>query len=255
MKIIQILRNRVAALSHDILVIPIAWFGAYWLRFNLEAVPAELLRVSVLALPIVIGTTLTAVAIFFATRMNGIPRSIFPIYGLLLLTLVGGPRFVYRWVKDRRLYVGVGKRALIMGAGRAGEMLVRDLLRDPAREYDPVGFVDDDVKKRGKEIHGVGVLGSTADIPDLVADIDVILIAVPSARSKDMRRIVGICEKTQVAFRTLPRLEDVVTGKATIKALRDVKIDDLLGREPVTLEWDAIRQSSQGKCVLVTGGG
>lgn len=289
MKIIQILRNRVAALTHDILVIPIAWFGAYWLRFNLEAVPPELLRVSVLALPIVIGvqggcfwffglyrgiwrfasmpdlvriikaivvgTTLTAVAIFFATRMNGIPRSIFPIYGLLLLMLVGGPRFVYRWIKDRRLYVGVVKRALIVGAGRAGEMLVRDLLRDPAREYDPVGFVDDDVKKRGKEIHGVGVLGSTADIPDLVADIDVILIAVPSARSKDMRRIVGICEKTRVAFRTLPRLEDVVTGKATIKALRDVKIDDLLGREPVTLEWDAIRQSSQGKCVLVTGGG
>lgn len=282
-------RNRAAALAHDFLVIPIAWFGAYWLRFNLETVPVELFRAGLNALPIVIlvqgsffwyfglyrgiwrfasmpdliriakavlvGTAVTAVAIFLATRMQGIPRSVFPLYALLLLLLVGGPRFLYRWSKDRRLYKGEGKKALIVGAGKAGEMLVRDLLRDPNREYEPVGFVDDDAKKRGQEIHGVRVLGSTENIPDLIAGLDAILIALPSARSRQMRRIVGICEKTGVEFRTLPKLEDLVSGRASIKALRDVKIDDLLGREPITLEWEAIRRSIEGRRVLVTGGG
>lgn len=289
MKLLDKLRNRAAALIHDVVVIPVAWFGAYWLRFNLESVPPGFLEAAIQALPIVLvvqsvlfwyfglyrgiwrfasmpdlvriakaiamGMLLAALAIFFVTRMDGIPRSIFPIYGLLMLMLVGGPRFVYRWIKDRKLYQGQGKKALIVGAGRAGEMLVRDLLRDPNREYEPVGFVDDDAMKRGQEIHGVRVLGETNEIPKLIADMDVILIAMPSARSRDMRRIVGICEKTGVAFRTLPKLEDLVTGRASVKSLRDVKIDDLLGREPVKLEWDAIRKSSKGRCVLVTGGG
>lgn len=289
MRILERFRNRAAAFAHDLLTIPIAWFGAFWLRFNLDEVPIEYFGPAFRALlpvvavqgalfwyfglyrgiwrfasmpdlvriakAVVVGTAITSVVIFLLSRMQGIPRSVPIIYGLLLLGLVGGPRFIYRWMKDHRLYAGQGKKALIVGAGKSGEMLVRDLLRDPNRDYQPVAFIDDDVKKRGQEIHGIRVMGGTNDIPDLIADIDIILIALPSARSKEMRRIVGVCEKTGVPFRTLPKLEDLVTGKATIKALRDVKIDDLLGREPVTLEWDAIRQSSQGKCVLVTGGG
>jgi FlaA1/EpsC-like NDP-sugar epimerase len=289
MKMMDLLRNRAAALVHDLLVIPIAWFGAYWLRFNLEAIPAEFLALGVRAFPIVlvaqglcfwyfglyrgiwrfaslpdvvritkavaVGTAVAALAISTTIGIQGIPRSIFLIYGLLLLALVGGPRFIYRWIKDRSLYDGKGKKALIVGAGGSGEMLVRDLLRDSHREYEPVGFVDDDKKKHGKEIHGIRVVGGTEKIADLVSDIDVILLALPSAGSKEMRRIVGICESTGVPFRTLPKLEDLVSGRATVKALRDVKIDDLLGREPVTLNWEAVRRSSEGRCVLVTGGG
>lgn len=289
MRILERFRSRFAAFVHDLLAIPVAWFGAFWLRFNMENVPLELfgpafsswLAVLVVqgfffwhfglyrgiwrfaSMPdlvrilkaVMAGTVTTAVVLFLFTRLEGIPRSVPFIYGLLLLGLVGGPRFLYRSIKDRKLYNGEGKKALIVGAGRAGEMLVRDLLRDRNREYEPAAFVDDDPKKRGQEIHGIRVVGSTHDIPVLVSDIDVILIALPSARSQDMRRIVGICEKTGVQFRTLPKLEDLVTGKASIKALRDVKIDDLLGREPVRLDWEAVRRSSEGRRVLVTGGG
>jgi FlaA1/EpsC-like NDP-sugar epimerase len=289
MKTIAILRNRAAVLIHDILVIPIAWFGAYWLRFNLDVIPPQFLKIGAQVLPLVVvvqgfcfwwfglyrgvwrfasmpdlvritksvivGTAVTAIAIFTVTGLEGIPRSVFLVHGLLLVMLIGGPRFAYRWAKDRRLYARAGKKALIIGAGRSGEMLVRDLLRDPNREYEPIGFVDDDRAKLGNEIHGIRVLGNTEKIPDLAPGIDVILIALPSARSKEMRRIVGICETTGVPFRTLPKIEDLVSGKTSVKALREVKIDDLLGREPVKIKWDAVRQSSAGRCILVTGGG
>lgn len=283
------LRNPTAAFVHDLLMIPAAWFIAYWLRFNLESIPTEFSQSAIRTFPIVlvvqgtlfwyfglyrgiwrfasmpdlariakavaVGTAASAIGIFLVTRMDGIPRSIFPIYALLLLGLVGGPRFVYRWIKDHKLYRKEGKKALIVGAGKAGEMLARDLLRDPDREYEPAGFVDDNPKRRGQEIHGIRVVGGTDDIPALASGIDVILIALPSARSVRMRRIVEICERTGVPFRTLPKLEDLVTGKASVNALRDVKIDDLLGREAVTLQWDAIRASIRHRCVLITGGG
>lgn len=289
MRTLEKLRNRVGALVHDLLMIPIAWFGAYWVRFNLEHVPVEFFGSALKILPIVmlvqgslfwyfglyrgiwrfasmpdlvrimkavaLGTALIAVALFLTTRMDGIPRSVLPMYALLLLAFIGGPRFAYRWTKDHKLYSNEGKKALIVGAGKAGEMLVRDLLRDPNREYEPIAFVDDNLKKRGQELHGIRVVGSTDQIPDLVAGIDVILIALPSARSREMRRIVGICEKTGVPFRTLPRISDIVIGRAAIKALRDVEIDDLLGREAVQLEWGAIREAMRGRSVLVTGGG
>jgi FlaA1/EpsC-like NDP-sugar epimerase len=289
MNIMERLRNRAAAFTHDVLVIPIAWFGAFWLRFNLEAVPLESFASALQALPIVAvvhaslfwyfglyrgiwrfasmpdlvriakaivsGVVISAALIFLISRMQGIPRSVLPIYALLLMVLLGGPRFVYRWLKDHKFYGRESKKALIVGAGSAGEMLVRDLLRDPARDYEPIGFVDDDPKKRGHDIHGIRVLGGTGEIPQLSSTVDVILIALPSADSKEMRRIVGICEQTGIPFRTLPRFEDLVAGRISIKALRDVKIDDLLGREAVILEWDAIRKNTQGKTILVSGGG
>lgn len=289
MNFLQCLRNRVAAFVHDFVMIPLAWFGAYWVRFNLESIPPDFFRSALGMLPVVIlaqgllfwhfglyrgvwrfasmpdlvritkaivvGTTAIAGTIFLIRRMDGIPRSVLPLYGVLLFGLVAAPRFAYRWIKDHKLYRQDGKKALIVGAGRAGEMLVRDLLRDPHREYEPTAFVDDNPKKRGQDIHGVRVVGTTADIPQLVSDIDIVLIALPAARSSDMRRIVGICESTSVPFRTLPKLQDLVAGRASVRALRDVNIDDLLGREPVKLDWSAIRDSLRNRCVLVTGGG
>jgi FlaA1/EpsC-like NDP-sugar epimerase len=289
MKLFDRLRNRTAAYTHDILVIPMAWFGAFWLRFNLEHIPLEYFDSALRAFPVVLmiqgslfwyfglyrgiwrfasmpdlaritkavvcGAAIAAATIFLLTRMAGIPRSVPLIYGLLLLAFVGGPRFAYRWLKDHKFYGKEGKKALIVGAGSAGEMLVRDLLRDPLREYEPIGFVDDDPKKRGQEIHGIRVLGGTEHIAEFVSSVDIILIALPSAGSKEMRRIVGICERAYMPFRTLPKLDDLVTGRTSIKALRDVNIDDLLGRETVKLQWDAIRHSTCGKTILVSGGG
>ena len=285
------LRNPTVAFLHDLLMIPLAWFGAYWLRFNLGTIPPEFLGPAKTWLPLVViaqggafiyfqlyrghwrfasipdliriikaviaGSLIIVVAIFVMTRLQLIPRSVFPLYAVLLVGLLGFPRLVYRWLKDRRLYIGEGKRVLIVGAGRAGDMLVRDMFRDPSRALIPVGFVDDTRRKVGMDIQGIRVLGTTAQIPDLVEqyEIDLIILALPSAQSRDMQRIVGLCEQSGVPFRTLPRFQDLVEGRVAIDSLRDVSIDDLLGREAVTLDWDGIRRELYGKRVLVTGGG
>ncbi len=284
-------RNRALVTLHDLAVVLVAWLGAYWLRFNLEGIPAEFLRQALLMLPVVFiaqggmlwyfglyrgvwrfaslpdlvrilkavaaGVSIAAVAIFALTRLVLIPRSVFVLDGLLLVLLLGGPRFAYRWIKDRHLHAKSGRKVLIVGAGQAGEMLVRDLLRDPDHVYQPVAFVDDDPGKRKKDIHGIPVVGTVDELlaiaPELAAEL--ILIALPSATSAQMRRIVGVCESTGITFRMLPRIEDLVAGQVSVRDLREVKLDDLLGRDPVSLDWQAITRGTQGKVVLVSGGG
>jgi FlaA1/EpsC-like NDP-sugar epimerase len=291
MKLDSMLRNRWAALAHDIVMIPAAWLGAYWFRFNLEDVPNEFLQRGLAMLPLVIviqaaafwrfglyrgvwrfaslpdllriaqavvvGVALSAVAILAMRGMDGIPRAVFPLHALLLLALLGGPRFLYRWFKDRSVYGVVSQHALIVGAGKAGEMLVRDLLRDTAVQFRPVAFVDDNPKKTGREIHGIRVVGTCDQIPAIVSRlrIDLILLALPSATSSQIRRIVEICERSGVPFRTLPRMQDLVSGQVSLKAMRNVEIEDLLGRDKVTLDWNSIQAGLTGKCVMVTGGG
>jgi FlaA1/EpsC-like NDP-sugar epimerase len=285
------LRSRAAALTHDLIMIPVAWFAAYLLRFNLGPVPEVYLSQGLMILPlvaliqgsafwyfglyrgvwrfasvpdlvrilkaIVTGVLISAASIFLLTRMQDVPRSIFPLYGLMLILLLGGPRMIYRWIKERQLYVGATKRALIVGAGRAGEMLVRDILRDQGYGYQPTGFVDDAPRKLGMEVHGVRVLGTCEDIAEICGQksVDLILIAIPSADSKEMRRIVGLCDAAGVPMRTLPRFQDLVGGHSVVNELREIFIEDLLGREPVSLDWSRIHGEIRGKTVLVTGGG
>ncbi|MGA7966979.1 MAG: nucleoside-diphosphate sugar epimerase/dehydratase [Gammaproteobacteria bacterium] len=291
MRWVERLRSPVVAFLHDMAIIPLAWFGAYWLRFNLEPIPSIYLNQALDWLPaimvlqgavfvyfglyrgdwrfasvpdlvrivkaVAIGTALCALAIFLVTRLEHVPRSVLPIYAFLLVAGLGGPRFVYRWIKDRKLYVGAGQRVLIAGAGRAGEMLIRDLLRAPDRRFRPVCFVDDQAAKKGLDIHGVRVLGPCSAIPNLVKEhgIELVLIALPSATSKQMQRVVEYCEEAGIPFRTLPRIEDLVSGRVGVQALREVSIEDLLGREPVTLDWQRIRGGIAGNRVLVSGGG
>jgi FlaA1/EpsC-like NDP-sugar epimerase len=285
------LRSRAAAMTHDLIMIPVAWFAAYLLRFNLGPIPDVYLNQALLVLPlvaliqgaafwyfglyrgvwrfasvpdlirilkaIVTGVLITAACIFLLTRMQNVPRSIFPLYGVMLILLLGGPRMIYRWVKERQLYVSATQKALIVGAGRAGEMLVRDILRDHGYGYRPAGFVDDTPRKLGMEVHGVRVLGTCDEIAEICArqSVDLILIAIPSADSKEMRRIVGLCDAAGVPMRTLPRFQDLVGGRSVVNELREIFIEDLLGREPVSLDWDRIHREIRGKTVLVTGGG
>jgi len=285
------LQARSAVFAHDLLMIPAAWLGAYWLRFNLGDIPESFLQHALGLLPMVLllqgglfwyfglyrgvwrfasmpdlmrilkavatGVVLVGVAVYAFTHWQGVPRSVFILYGLLLVGLLGGPRFAYRLIKDWRHYRHTGKNVLIVGAGRAGEMLARDLLRDSEHGYHPVGFVDDDPAKRGKDIHGLPVVGDCAQIPALAArhDVDLLMLALPSANRQQLRRIVGICEGTGKPFRLLPRMHDLVTGQIGLKELRDVKIEDLLGRDVVSLDWDAIGGGTQEKTILVSGGG
>jgi len=272
-------------------MVPIAWLAAYWLRFNLDAIPPDYLDQALVLLPVVwgtqavlfwyfglyrglwrfaslqdlarivnavvVGVTMGAAASFILTRLETVPRSVFIIHAVLLVFLLGGPRFLYRSFKDRGAAGRGGKRTLIIGAGRAGEQLVRELLRDPLSIYMPVAFVDDDRGKQGKEIHGIPVLGRTTDVPRIVGErgIELIVIALPGVRSRERRRVIEACEKAAVPFRTLPPTEDLVGGRVSLRDLRDVQIEDLLGREPVELDWEAIRRVHRGKPIMVTGGG
>ena len=285
------LRTRTAAILHDLMVIPAAWMGAWWLNFNFDPLPAPVWHLALGALPVlllvqgpvlvyfglyrgvwrfaslpdlsrivkavVVGVALSTALLFLISHAQGVPHAVFPLYGMILVMGLGAPRLLYRWTKDCGAYRGTGKRVLIVGAGTAGEMLARDLLRAREREYRPVAFVDDNPAKQSAEIHGIRVMGRCADISEVVAGsaIELILIAVPSANTGQMRRIVEICEETGVEFRTLPRVRDLVAGRQVFDALREVSIEDLLGRDPVNLNWKDIRRGISEKVVLVTGGG
>ncbi|AHF05282.1 multidrug MFS transporter [Marichromatium purpuratum 984] len=285
------LRSRTAAFAHDLITIPAAWLLAYWLRFNLGEIPPEFLAGALQALPwvmlvqgsvywgfglyrgvwrfaslpdlirilkaVVVGSLLVIATLFIVNRSLALPRSVPVIYLGLQLALLAGPRLLYRWLKDRKLDLSGGQRVLIVGAGRAGEMLVRDMLRDPRRAYVPIGFLDDKLRRQGSEVHGVPVLGSTTALPALAArhDVELVLLAVPSAGARQMRRLVALCERAGVAFRTVPELASLMRGEVSIGQLRPVSIEDLLGRDPVRLDWDGICAGLSGRAILITGAG
>ena len=179
-------------------------------------------------------------------------------FPLLLLFMLGVPRLVYRVFKDMRLEVHRRRhtqRTVIIGAGSSGRMLLPELRR--RGNYDIVGFLDDDSRLRNTEILGVPVLGDVARLPRIAreAAIDMAAIAIPSATNQQMQRVVEICEKAEVEFRTLPTLKQLGATITRFDDLKPVAIDDLLGREPVSLDWESIRAGLAGKRVLVTGGG
>lgn len=197
---------------------------------------------------------------FFFLELNHVylPVQTYVINIMLLLLILSGSRLLFRWLRDYKTYQLQGKRTLIVGAGNAGESLIRDLRRSQlAHQYQPVAIVDDDKAKHGCEVRGVRILGACKNIPKLVQknNIELIFIAIPSADSKRMREIVRYCEESKLPFRTLPGLKHIADGNVSVNALREVLIDDLLGREQVNLDWQAISASIQNKTILVTGGG
>ncbi len=180
------------------------------------------------------------------------------LFPVLLLTLLGLPRLTYRVLKDMRLEVRrrrVTQRTLILGAGRSGRLLLPELKRRGG--FEVVGFLDDSRRLRNTEIQGVPVLGPIERLPRIAreAAIDLAVIAIPSATNHQMQRVVEICERAEVEFKTLPTLKELGSSYTRFDDLKPVAIDDLLGREPVSLDWDAIRAGLVGKRVLVTGGG
>jgi FlaA1/EpsC-like NDP-sugar epimerase len=229
------------------------WFGMYRGVWRFASLP-DLIRI---LKAVSVGAALSFGVLFLLYHLAEVPRSIVLLYPLLLLILLSGPRFLYRWSKDHRLGLSAGKRVLIVGAGRAGEMLVRDLLRKQGHEYFPVAFVDDKPRRHGQDLHGVPVVGYCEEIPVLVErlDIEIIMLAIPSARVSQMRHLVELCEKSGIPFQTVPPLDALMSGQVSINELREVSIEDILGRDPVSLDWEGIREGLSGKTILVTGGG
>ena len=183
----------------------------------------------------------------------------FLIYPALLFVLLSLPRLCYRFWKDSRLpqvQPGAGlKRVLVLGAGRSGALLERELRRRGG--FVVVGFLDDDPRLRGAQVHGVPVLGEITRLPRIGREVqaDLVIIAMPSATNQQMQNIVRICEESEIEFRTLPTLQDLGNKATRIGVLKRVAIDDLLGRAPISLDWNSIREGLAGKRVMITGGG
>jgi FlaA1/EpsC-like NDP-sugar epimerase len=177
---------------------------------------------------------------------------------MLHIIFIGGSRFSWRMYRDRYMKSKqTKKRALIIGAGSAGTMLVRQLLKSNDTELEPVAFVDDDPKKQKLQIYGVTVAGETKDIPELVEkhSIDNIIIAIPSLNKHEIQKIYQECSKTKVKTQIMPMIEDIVSGKVSVNQFREVQVEDLLGRDPVELDIQSISKKISGKTILVTGAG
>lgn len=285
--------KKIPVLAVDILSIPIAWYLAYWLRYNLKPFPNDffnsgslhailiLMAIQIASYyhfrvyrglwrfssisdmiriikSVVIATILTIPALYIASLLHFIPRSVFPLYTLILTTLLCGARLTRRSIFDKlSQYIPESKqqRVIVLGAGKAGEMLIRELKKHPG--YHLIGLLDDSLAKRGLEIHGVRVLGASRNLPELVErhNADLVLIAIPSAGSSAMRRMVAFCEQAKVSFRTLPSLVALADGTVAVNDLREVNIEDLLGRDQIELQWDKISAHVANSRVVVTGGG
>jgi FlaA1/EpsC-like NDP-sugar epimerase len=152
---------------------------------------------------------------------------------------------------------GTARRFLIVGAGNAGEALLREMLRRRDANYDVVGFIDDDPAKQGMSIHGITVLGTVEQLPKVCqkSAIDEIAIAIPSATRKQLRHVVQVCQGTALHFSTVPSLTDIASGKFSVSQMRHVDIDDLLGREVVQLDMAQLEKFLKDKVILVTGAG
>jgi len=173
--------------------------------------------------------------------------------------ILGGLRMVIRlyYEEFRTIEGGRLKRFLIVGAGNAGEALLREIHRMPVTQYEVIGFIDDDPLKQGINIHGIPVLGTVQELPQICTErnIEEIAIAMPSATHQQLRRVIQVCEGTKIRFRTVPAITDIASGKFRVSQIRDVDINDLLGREAVQLDLHLIEAFAKDKTILVTGAG
>lgn len=200
------------------------------------------------------GSALFYLVVRLVIRMP-FPRQIFVLEPLLTAGMLIGVRFLSRVLAESvRQDLNATKKVLLIGAGTGAQTVVRELAR-PGSEYAPIGYVDDDRSKTGIKIEDLPVLGTVDRLPEIVSTypIDEVLIAVPSASSKQMQRFVELCEQTGVRFRTVPALRDVIAQTANLSDFRDVDVEDLLGRDPVAIDLDSVRSALYQRSVMVTG--
>lgn len=203
------------------------------------------------------GLLAIVLALFLYNRMDLVSRMVLVVYPVALMGLLGTPRLLYRMWKDssnERAHANA-VRTLILGAGQAGDTLVRDLRR--FGNYCPVGFLDDAVNLRGTKVQGVPVLGRIDEVVEIARETaaGLLVIAMPSVDAQIVQRVVAACDRTGLPFRTVPRLQDVLEGRSLPGELKELAIEDLLGRQPVSPDWKAIRGWLGSRSVLVTGAG
>ena len=244
-----------------------------WLLINLAAVIVSFVILGVYRLVVHAVSIVDAIRIVIAVIMvyaanvvfcvinDVVTWSMVSIFALLFLLFAGGSRFAPRLIRSFNVAVHVGNnegtRVLIAGAGKSGTALLREMQSSEKITYTPVCFVDDNEALSGSKIGEVKIAGTSKDIPMLCEkyDIEEIIIAMPSAKKSEIKRILDICRNTKCKVKTLPGIYQLVNGEVTVGALRDMEISDLLGREQVTVNLDDIMGYIKGETVLVTGGG
>jgi FlaA1/EpsC-like NDP-sugar epimerase len=289
-------RHRAWQLVFDAVLIVAAWRLTFFLRFD-KSTPIfyrHLLDVQVIALVVAIklsvfvlfgfynrwwryvstrdmwgaarGVTVASAATYLVlyafppANTSRLPRGVAALDFLLLLAFVAGTRLLARTLIERPTggLVARGREVLIVGAGDAGQLMVREMQRNRQLHYTPIGFVDDDPRKRGDRIHGVRVLGTTDDLAHILRDNkpDEVLIAIPSASGQVRQRIVETCRAENVPVKTLPGLHELIAGDLNLgRQIRPVQVEDVLGRQQVEVDLELVAAYVKSKTVLVTGAG
>lgn len=210
---------------------------------------------------IIISTTLGSIIFFIVVVLiaqeTKYPRSIFAIDWLLLITLSGGSRLFIRVFREYLQSEPSGKRTLLIGAGDAGEMIVRDMKNNPQYAYEPIGFIDDDPYKKGLSIRGVPIFGPISTISEVIEKHrpEEITISMPSAGHKAIKEIYEILKPFNIPIKTLPGMSDILNGKVSVNQIKPLSLEDLLHREPVRTDIKEVKDYITDKTVLVTGGG
>ncbi len=234
-------------------------FGLYR-RLWIYASVSELKLIATAVTAASVLVSVAAMSLFWLGILGpGFPRSVLAIDWLLSLLLVGGTRFTLRILAESSTprADGQARRVLVVGAGDAGVLVVKELQKNSQLNLEPVGFLDDDPAKQKHQIYNVPVIGTLTDLAHVLDErrVDEIIIAIPSAPGKVVRLVADICRLKGIPFRTMPGIYELLGGKVSVSRLREVEITDLLRREPARIHEELIGKALKGKRVLVTGAG
>lgn len=250
--------NRLAIIFTIVLLASFFFFGLYNRLWRYASI-GELFSVIT---AVTIGTAVNIALVYFIMQGGQLPlpRSVFPISWLLNIVLIGGSRLLWRLVRDygfKSLQQNGGKPILIVGAGDTGVLVAKELKRHYNGELNLVGFIDDDPLKKDSKVLGVQVFGGRDVIPQIITkyNLEEIIIAIPSVAGSVIREIVGMCEKSNVKIKILPGIYDLIEENVTVNQIREVQVEDLLGREPVKVDLEGISSYLKGQVILVTGAG
>jgi FlaA1/EpsC-like NDP-sugar epimerase len=290
-KTVKINWRAALAFAHDVCAAGVAWTLLYGVRFNFD-IPepqladlgwslawilplqaaiflgfglyrglwrfASILDLQRIVLSAGLGAILIPLVIVMLQLQASVPRSVLILYPLVLIFLMAGNRFAYRIWKEHRLYsplAALGEPVLVVGAGEAGARLTKDLAR--SRQWRVIGLLDDDTRKYGGHIRNVPVLGPIADLASWARRYGVrkVIIALPSAHHAVRRRAAELCAENGLEALTVPSYEELISGSHALTTIRNIELDDLLGRDPVVLDSAGLAEWLGNRVVMVTGAG
>ena len=279
------------AFAHDMAVAAIAWCLAFLLRFNFEVPPEHftlmvqtffivlpLQAISFLSsglyrgtwrfasvpdlkrifLAVIISTFVLLALLFMISTSSRVPRSVLILNPILLMLMMGGSRFVYRVIREHQLYGGYlkkGEPVIILGSGETAISLVKDLAQ--SSEWRVAGLLDDNELMHGREILGIKVLGTIANLQQIANRFNLsrVIIAMPSALHQERRRALDLASQIGLEVLTVPAIDDLISGRFNVSQIRRVDVEDLLGRDIVDLDNSGLKQLIQGQAVFVSGAG